>query len=165
MASVSAAVSATNPALPRTHGGPDAQGAARHDFSTNSNACGPCPAALVAVQQADATRYPDASYTRLRASLAEFVLAGVRSVPAMMTPFIIVGGILLGWFTPTESAAVAVLYALALTAFVYREMDLKRLVEALSETGRLSAIALFCVGTASAFGWLLAYYQIPKALL
>ncbi len=100
-----------------------------------------------------------------RASLAEFVLAGVRSVPAMMTPFIIVGGILLGWFTPTESAAVAVLYALALTAFVYREMDLKRLVEALSETGRLSAIALFCVGTASAFGWLLAYYQIPKALL
>ena len=72
MASVSAAVSATNPALPRTHGGPDAQGAARHDFSTNSNACGPCPAALVAVQQADATRYPDASYTRLRASLAEF---------------------------------------------------------------------------------------------
>jgi histidinol-phosphate aminotransferase len=72
LASVSAAVSATNPALHRTHGGPDAQGAARHDFSTNSNACGPCPAVLAAVQQADATRYPDASYTRLRASLAEF---------------------------------------------------------------------------------------------
>jgi len=100
-----------------------------------------------------------------RARLGEFFLAMLRSVPALMTPFIIVGGILLGWFTPTESAAVAVLYALALTAFVYREMNLKRLVEALSETGKLSAIALFCVGTASAFGWLLAYYQIPKALL
>ncbi len=95
----------------------------------------------------------------------QFITAALQSIPAMMTPFIIVGGILLGWFTPTESAAVAVLYALALTAFVYREMDLKRLAEALSETGRLSAIALFCVGTASAFGWLLAYYQIPKALL
>jgi tripartite ATP-independent transporter DctM subunit len=100
-----------------------------------------------------------------RSTFLQFITAAVQSVPAMMTPFIIVGGILLGWFTPTESAAVAVIYALALTAFVYREMDLKRLVEALSETGRLSAIALFCVGTASAFGWLLAYYQIPKALL
>jgi len=100
-----------------------------------------------------------------RARLGEFFLALLRSVPALMTPFIIVGGILLGWFTPTESAAVAVLYALALTAFFYRELNLKRLIEALSETGKLSAIALFCVGTASAFGWLLAYYQIPKALL
>ena len=54
------------------HGGPDAQGAALHDFSTNSNACGPCPLALTAVQQADATRYPDPAYTALRAQLAAF---------------------------------------------------------------------------------------------
>ncbi len=52
------------------HGGPDARGAARYDFSTNSNACGPCPATLTAVQQADATRYPDPAYTALRARLA-----------------------------------------------------------------------------------------------
>jgi TRAP-type C4-dicarboxylate transport system permease large subunit len=44
-------------------------------------------------------------------------------------------------------------------------MGSKQLYEALLETGKLSAIALFCVGTASIFGWLLAYYQIPKALL
>ena len=85
--------------------------------------------------------------------------------PALFTPFIIVGGILLGWFTATESAAVAVIYAAVLSIFIYREMDLKQLYAALAETGRLSAVALFCVGTASAFGWLLAYYQIPKALL
>ncbi|MGL6203454.1 MAG: aminotransferase class I/II-fold pyridoxal phosphate-dependent enzyme, partial [Giesbergeria sp.] len=54
------------------HGGTDALGAALHDFSTNSNACGPCPAALAAVQQADATRYPDPAYTDLRAQLAAF---------------------------------------------------------------------------------------------
>ncbi len=54
------------------HGGPDARGAARYDFSTNSNACGPCPTTLAAVQQADATRYPDPSYTALRAALAAF---------------------------------------------------------------------------------------------
>ena len=54
------------------HGGPDARGAAQVDFSTNSNACGPCPATLTAVQQADATRYPDPAYTALRAQLAAF---------------------------------------------------------------------------------------------
>lgn len=53
------------------HGGPDAFGPARHDFSTNANACGPCPHALAAVQQADATRYPDPSYTALRQQLAQ----------------------------------------------------------------------------------------------
>jgi len=56
----------------RVHGGPDAFGAVPFDFSTNSNACGPCPAALAAVQQADASQYPDASYTLLRAQLAAF---------------------------------------------------------------------------------------------
>ena len=72
---------------PRIHGGPDALGVPRFDFSTNSNACGPCPIAVSAVQQADATRYPDASYAALRAKLAQFhgvaawrvVLAGSAS--------------------------------------------------------------------------------------
>lgn len=56
----------------RIHGGPDGLGVPLHDFSTNSNACGPCPAAVAAVRQADATRYPDAGYTALRAQLAAF---------------------------------------------------------------------------------------------
>jgi histidinol-phosphate aminotransferase len=54
----------------RMHGGPDSLGVPLHDFSTNSNACGPCPQALAAVQRADATRYPDALYSDLRAQLA-----------------------------------------------------------------------------------------------
>lgn len=54
----------------RVHGGPDAAGPAAHDFSTNANACGPCPAALVAVQNADPARYPDPAYTALREQLA-----------------------------------------------------------------------------------------------
>src|SRR5215510_12703430 len=87
------------------------------------------------------------------------------AIPALVTPFIIVGGKIFGWFTATESAAIAVLYAGVLSLLVYREMNMKGLHDALLETGKLSAVALFCVGTASAFGWLLAYYQIPKALL
>jgi len=54
------------------HGGPDAQGAVPHDFSTNGNACGPCPAALQALQAADASRYPDPHYLELRDRLAGF---------------------------------------------------------------------------------------------
>jgi tripartite ATP-independent transporter DctM subunit len=100
-----------------------------------------------------------------RATLVETVKAIAIAVPALMTPVIIIGGKIFGWFTATESACIAVLYAAALTMFIYREMDLKGLHHALLETGRLTGVALFCVGTASAFGWLLAYYQIPKALL
>lgn len=54
------------------HGGPDLLGVPLHDFSTNSNAVGPCPGALRAVQQADATRYPDPLYGAGRARLADF---------------------------------------------------------------------------------------------
>src|SRR5216117_4188590 len=100
-----------------------------------------------------------------RSTVKEFFLSAWQSLPALFTPFIIVGGILLGWFTATESAAVAVIYAALLSIFIYREMDLKQLYHALADTGRLASVALFCVGTASAFGWLLAYYQIPRALL
>jgi tripartite ATP-independent transporter DctM subunit len=100
-----------------------------------------------------------------RSTLKELIAALFVAVPALMTPVIIVGGKIFGWFTATESACIAVLYAAVLSIFVYREMNLKGLHHALLDTGKLAGIALFCVGTASAFGWLLAYYQIPKTLL
>ena len=100
-----------------------------------------------------------------RATLIETAKAIGIALPALMTPVIIIGGKIFGWFTATESACIAVLYAGVLSVIVYREMDLKGLNSAFLDTGKLAGIALFCVGTASAFGWLLAYYQIPKALL
>ncbi len=110
---------------------------------------------------AKARGYP--TYTR--STLVELVKALAVSLPALMTPVIIIGGKVFGWFTPTEAACIAVLYAILLAAIVYRELDGKGLVHALRDTGRFSGVALFCVGTASVFGWLLAYYQIPQALL
>lgn len=76
-----------DPSLLSLHGGPDALGVPLHDFSTNSNACGPCPDALHSVQTADASRYPDPAYTALRTLLARLhavaedriVLAGSAS--------------------------------------------------------------------------------------
>ncbi|MGE0800999.1 MAG: TRAP transporter large permease, partial [Lautropia sp.] len=122
---------------------------------------------LVAVQMATVHVYATArNYpTYPRATFKEFLKASAVSVPALATPFIIIGGKIFGWFTATESAAIAVLYAAVLSIFVYREIDGKGLLRAFADTGRFSAVALFCVGTASVFGWLLAYYQIPKALL
>src|SRR6476469_6097020 len=126
------------------------------------------PGILIAVAQmvtvhvyAKLRNYP----TYERATWRELACASWVSIPALTTQFIIVGGILLGWFTATESACVAVIYSAILSIFFYREMDRSHLYQALLDTGRLASVALFCVGTASAFGWLLAYYQIPKALL
>jgi len=62
------------------HGGPDGAGAARHDFSTNGNAAGPCPAVLAALRAADAAHYPDPAYTSLRRALAAFHDVAVERV-------------------------------------------------------------------------------------
>jgi histidinol-phosphate aminotransferase len=77
----------TSATIAAVHGGPDALGVPRYDFSTNSNACGPCPQALTAVTACDAARYPDPHYTQLGQQLAAFhgvepwrvVLAGSAS--------------------------------------------------------------------------------------
>ncbi|MCW5652737.1 aminotransferase class I/II-fold pyridoxal phosphate-dependent enzyme [Hydrogenophaga sp.] len=66
--------------MKRLHGGPDTLGVPAWDFSTNANACGPCPLALMAVQQADARRYPDPAYTRLREALAAFHAVDARRI-------------------------------------------------------------------------------------
>lgn len=62
------------------HGGPDALGAPAHDFSTNANACGPCPAARASVAAADARHYPDPAYTALRGALAGFHAVDVERI-------------------------------------------------------------------------------------
>jgi tripartite ATP-independent transporter DctM subunit len=103
--------------------------------------------------------------TYASAGVGEVMAALWVSIPALLTPFIIIGGKIFGWFTATESAAIAVIYAAVLSVFVYREMNLKGLYSALLETGKLAGVTLFCVGTASAFGWMMAYYQIPQSLL
>jgi tripartite ATP-independent transporter DctM subunit len=103
--------------------------------------------------------------TYKRSTLRELAIAIAVAVPALTTPVIIIGGKIFGWFTATESACIAVLYASVLSIVIYRQMNMKGLHAALLDTGKLSAVALFCVGTASAFGWMLAYYQIPKAIL
>jgi tripartite ATP-independent transporter DctM subunit len=100
-----------------------------------------------------------------RSSLREAATAIVRAIPPMMTPLIIVGGIVGGLFTPTEASAIAVIYSLLLGVVGYRSLKLPDIPQVFYDSARFAAISLFCVGTASAFGWLLAYYKIPVALV
>jgi tripartite ATP-independent transporter DctM subunit len=82
-----------------------------------------------------------------------------------MTPVIIVGGIVSGFFTPTEASVVAVIYSLGLGMFIYQTVTPTKLPKILYESARFAALSLFCIGTASAFGWTLAYFKIPAALV
>lgn len=84
---------------------------------------------------------------------------------ALMTPLIIVGGIVWGFFTPTEASVIAVIYSLFLGLFVFRSLTFRQLPSVLYDSARFAAITLFCIGTASAFGWCLAYFKIPAALV
>lgn len=100
-----------------------------------------------------------------RATLVEFLSTLGQALLPLATPMIIVGGIVGGLFTPTEASVVAVLYALFLGSLVYRTVGLREIPKVLYESARFAAISLFCVGTASAFGWLLAYFHVPQVFV
>lgn len=100
-----------------------------------------------------------------RSTLKELAASFIGSFLALMTPAIIVGGIVGGLFTPTEASVVAVIYSLILGLFIYRSVRPRELPTILYESARFAALSLFCIGTASAFGWALAYFKVPAALV
>lgn len=79
----------------------------------------------------------------------------------LFTIVIIMGGILSGFFTATESAAIGALYAFIITFFVYREIPISRMVVILERTFRTLAMVLFLIAASSSFGWLLALLKVP----
>ena len=95
-----------------------------------------------------------------------FGKVGVRliaAIPGLLLVLVIFGGIRAGIFTAVESAAVAVIYALAVTALVYRGLSWQRFASAVTHAAKSSGTVLFVIGAAGAFGWLMAYLQIPAA--
>ncbi len=99
-----------------------------------------------------------------KASWGELGRALRGAILSLVTPLLIVGGIVGGIFTPTEASVIAVIYASVL-GMVYRSIGIRDLPKVVFESARFAAISLFCIGTASAFGWLLAYYRVPQALV
>jgi C4-dicarboxylate transporter DctM subunit len=82
----------------------------------------------------------------------------------LMTPVIILGGIFTGFFTPSEAAAIAVVYSLLVALFVYRTLDWKGLYRLVINAGVTSSLIMFIIATAKLFGWGLAFYQIPETV-
>ena len=84
--------------------------------------------------------------------------------PAIMAPVILIAGMLAGFFTPTEIAAVTVLYAILISSLFYRELTWAGVVRAAFETIRASAGILLIVAVAALFGWILSVEQVPQRL-
>ncbi len=99
-----------------------------------------------------------------RPSLSHAVRVVGDALLALGSPIIIVGGVVFGWFTATESAAIAVLWAFAVTFFWYRDVTLRDYPGIALESMRVIAMVLFLIASASAFGYLLAVLQVPAAV-
>ena len=100
---------------------------------------------------------PDATF-----SVRALFRASASAFLALLTPVIIVGGIMLGVFTATEASIVAVFYAGILGLFVYRTLDLRGLGRVLFDTVETTAVILLVVAAASAFAWVLTAERVPQ---
>lgn len=85
-----------------------------------------------------------------------------KSFPALLTPVIIIGGISTGWYTPTEAAAFASIYAMIISLFLYKTLKMRDMPGILKETLKLSSLSLIALATASALGELLGYYKVSE---
>ncbi|MBW1720473.1 MAG: TRAP transporter large permease [Deltaproteobacteria bacterium] len=99
-----------------------------------------------------------------RATLKELLVAFKRSFLSLFMGVIILGGIILGIFTATEAAAVAVVYGFFLSVILYREIKWSQLPEILWKSAVISGVVMLVVGISYAFGWVLAKEQIPVKL-
>lgn len=95
-------------------------------------------------------------------AVARFLVA---ALPGILLIGIIFGGVRSGVFTATESSCVAVIYALLVTIFVYRELNWHGFMHATLGAVRTTAMVLLVIGAASSFGWLMAFLQVPAATI
>jgi C4-dicarboxylate transporter DctM subunit len=96
-----------------------------------------------------------------RPTLAGFAAALRGALPGLAIPAIIMGGILAGLFTPTEAAAVAVVYALVVPPLAYRELGWRELPGIFADSARLTGVIGLIIGLVGAFGWVLTYSKFP----
>ncbi|WP_303961569.1 TRAP transporter large permease [Succinatimonas hippei] len=100
-----------------------------------------------------------------RLSLGEFTKALWSAGLAVMLPVIVLGGIYSGILTPTESAAVAVIYSFVVGVIIYRELPWSNLMNVIIASGKGSAMVLFIIATSTAFSWLFTYAGISQQLI
>ena len=100
-----------------------------------------------------------------RASYKEVIVGAKDAILALIMPVIIIGGIISGMFTATESGVIAVLYALIIGKFVYKELEIKDLWNIFLQTAKTTATIVFLIGNAAVFIWFLSYNSIPNQIV
>lgn len=95
----------------------------------------------------------------------EFFTSFFKTIPALMLPIIILGGIYSGILTPTESSAIAVVWSLIAGIFIYKEVKISDLYKIFLDSAKGSAMILFIIATSTAFAWLFAFAGISKDLV
>ena len=98
-------------------------------------------------------------------SLSRVWAAFKSSIIALLSPLLIIGGIVGGFVTPTEASLIAVVYSLLVGVFIFRTVSVKNFALLLVDAMKLSAIVLFAVGTAAIYSWVLSYYKVPGYLV
>jgi C4-dicarboxylate transporter DctM subunit len=93
-----------------------------------------------------------------------FLVSTFNALPAIVLPVFIVGGIYMGYQTPTESAATAVVYSLIVGMFIYREIRPRDIARIVIDSAKSSAMILFILATSSAFAWLFTFSGIARSL-
>jgi C4-dicarboxylate transporter, DctM subunit len=100
-----------------------------------------------------------------KSSLQEILAAALGAWSAYLAPIIIIGGILVGIFTPTEASIVATLYALFVTMIIYREINMRDIPRVLWLTVEQTVRVMFIISAAGLFGWLLIRQKVPEAVI
>jgi len=100
-----------------------------------------------------------------RGTFKQIVISFLKAVPALLVPIIIVGGILSGVFTATESAGVACFLAIIVGFFIYRELKLKDIPRILANAAVATSAVTLLISMAGLFGWVLTFDQIPQKIV
>ena len=95
-------------------------------------------------------------------TLRQIVFIVADAILPLMTPVIILGGVLSGLFTPTESAVVSCVYAFLLAVFVYRELTFKQFIKVAADSAIASAVIMLIISAATPLGWILAIENVPQ---
>ncbi len=97
-------------------------------------------------------------------SIKNFFLSALRGLPALGAPIIIIGGILTGFITPTESGGMAVVYSLIVSAVVYKTLSWKKLYEAIVKTAIITGCVVFVIGISNLFTFILSFENTPQRI-
>jgi C4-dicarboxylate transporter DctM subunit len=100
-----------------------------------------------------------------KATWAERLLAVRKALLPLGFPVIIIGGIYTGIFSPTEAAAISVLYALILEIFIFRSVKIREISDIALSTGLITSVVFILVAAGAAFSWTISFAQIPQALI